>query len=369
VLPQVREAYAVLGGQPPDCWGYEFGLNECQLAVGCIDLTARETEHCPSRAGPEMVRVALERCHGARQAVDLLTDLLDRMRHEKPVADYAFTVADAEEAYAVETVDCHWVYQEVREVRAASGVRIIGQDWDRISHGLADHAIAQGWWPADGSKLDFRQAVHESLESRRDPWRRWSRATLLLHEQNEHIELAFIRRVLCDHGTNAEARQHGALCRHGEVAGEDTTVASFVALLDRSPASTPMAWCAFGPPCRAVYFSLYLDGKIPDPFLNGASVPSLPTGCQALPGIVRLQESIDQKTAEFVADARRLKEQGCDGDLRHQTSVFMQHQLEQFDAARSDWLRTRAELRGPIGLRRPLQEPEASDSATTAYFG
>ena len=29
------------------------------------------------------------------------------------------------------------------------------QDWDRISRGLADLVISQGWWPENGSKVDF----------------------------------------------------------------------------------------------------------------------------------------------------------------------------------------------------------------------
>jgi hypothetical protein len=33
------------------------------------------------------------------------------------------------------------------------------QDWNRISPGLGQHAISQGWWPGDGSKLDFVGAL------------------------------------------------------------------------------------------------------------------------------------------------------------------------------------------------------------------
>src|SRR5262249_2572353 len=141
-------------------------------------------------------------CHG----LDVLLELIERHGQGSgsgpgtgDEANNAFLIADASEAFVVETSGKHWVCQEVQQVRAVSNVSVVRQDWDRISHGLASHAIGQGWWPGDGSKLDFACALSESPTGHASGLRRWGRATLLLEQQNGHIDAAFLRRLLSDH--------------------------------------------------------------------------------------------------------------------------------------------------------------------------
>src|SRR5262249_41870842 len=156
------------GSRPEGTWGYDFGLNEHQVAVGHVRLRSKVPGRRPCLVGTDLVRLVLERSRSARQAVDLLAGLVERhgqtVLPEGPAAresDSAYLIADAREAFAVETAGCHWVYQEVLEVRAVSNVSTVRQDWDRISSGLADYAIGRGWWPGDGSKLDFAGALSE----------------------------------------------------------------------------------------------------------------------------------------------------------------------------------------------------------------
>src|SRR5206468_2566847 len=136
----------------------------------------------------------------AQQAADLLTDLIE-CYGQGGGADYdhAFLLADAGEALLLETAGDFWVCQEIHAVRAASNSATVRQDWDRICRGLAGRAIEQGWWPADGSKLDFAGAVGADALMQVAALRRWGRATLLLEEQNGHIDAAFVRRLLGDH--------------------------------------------------------------------------------------------------------------------------------------------------------------------------
>ena len=76
----------------------------------------------------------------ARRAVDLLTDLITRHGQGTPgdpPCDNAFLIADPTEGFAVEAAGTHWVYQQLREVRALSTVSTVRGDWDRISRGLS----------------------------------------------------------------------------------------------------------------------------------------------------------------------------------------------------------------------------------------
>jgi hypothetical protein len=382
-LAPARQVFSVLGGQAAGGRGYEYGLNEHQVAVSGVALPGR-TPVETGLIGPQLVRLTLERSASARQAADFLTDVLDRLRESGQTqdGDYAFSIADPREAYVVETADCHWAYQEPREVRATSGVRIIRQDWDRISHGLAGQAIEQGLWPADGSKVDFSAVLPSDVPVRVEALRRWSRATVLLQEQNGHIDAGFIRQILRDHD-DAGGLSSGALCRHNRSANE-TTVASMIATLDQRPDSLAWARCAFGPPCRCVHFSLFLDGEIPEAFLTGdnRSIFSLAIDCLeppvpgrrervelALQASVRLQENIDRETEEFLTEARRLKTEGWKDDLRRQATTFMKHQLEQFEAGVGDALRARPSVRPPfLKLRRSTQQEESS-AVLAGYFG
>jgi secernin len=363
-LPQARRTYSVLASQPPGVWGYDHGVNEQQVAMGRAALHNRLRCQRPTLLGTDLVRLVLERARSARHAVDLFIDLVDRYGQgsfpDCPMPseqDNAFLIADPHEAFAIETTGAHWVYQQVQQVRAVSNVSVVRQDWDRISHGLAGYVIAQGWWPADGSKLDFAGTLSEEPMGRDSAMRRWGRATFLLEQQNGHIDTAFVRRLLSDHyeGMHDEVDPFApgtsprSLCRHAVRDADSATTASCVAVLDRDPAGLPVLWHAFGPPCLGVYFPLFLEGDVPEPFTHGAAEPA---GASLGERIARLHEQLrqdrdhwllvqdrlgrlqarfDQETAEFLAEAGRLKQGGDMGRLRRQVGIFMQHHLECFE--------------------------------------
>jgi dipeptidase len=361
-LPQVRQTSTVLGSQPHGRWGYQHGVNAHGVAVGRAPLPTRLASDGPGLTGTDLVRLALERAHSARQAVDLLADLL--MRHGQAAEPGAeadgdgnvFLVADATEAFAVECAGHFWVYQEVREVRAQGGLSTIRQDWDRIAHGLAAHACERGWWPADGSKLDFAAAVSptppEQEPERVPDFRRWGRATLLLAEQNGHIDTAFVRRLLSDH-REGEADETdpflpdagaGALCRHPHAESAEATAASLVVALARAPGRLLTAWCAFGPPCLGVYFPVFLEGELPAAFGRSedgtwgrlrevarflARHPERRDLARETMG--RLQARFDQEAEEFTAEGAALARQGAHAEVQRLATLFMEHCLERFE--------------------------------------
>jgi hypothetical protein len=350
-LPQARQTYAVLGGRPAGAWGYCQGVNEHGVAAGCTRLRTRLRLSAPGLTGPDLVRLALERGATARQAVEALTGLVARHGQgaspgcsEEQGHDAAFLLADVREAFLVEASGPAWVCQEVSEVRAASDVCTVRQDWDAIAPGLAGRAIEYGWWPQDGSKLDFAEALGGAAGP--DALRRWGQATRLLEGQSGHIDVPFLRRVLGDHyGDSADEidpHDPGAgpqpLCCHASPSRPWGTVSSLVAVLG---AGVPLAWWAFGPPCGAVYLPLLPAGDLP-PALTGAGDLDLRLarlaaaaddpalrgrGRSALEG---LQALLDAEAAEFLAEAAPLRARGGADDLRRRATLFMQHAWEEF---------------------------------------
>jgi dipeptidase len=376
-LPQCRQTCSVLAGQGHGEWGYQHGVNEHGVAVGRSPMRTRLTPEEPGLTGDELVRLALERSRTARQALDLLTDLIRRHGQtarsgaEEAGDASAFLVVDAAEAFAVESAGRHWVCQELREARALGGVSTVRQDWDRIAPGLADLAIARGWWAGDGSKLDFAGAV--CPDARTDPaaaaaLRRWGRATRLLGEQNGHIDVAFIRRLLADHGTAAtgdlERPGEASICRHAAGAAGNTTAASLVLHLTGDAERLLVAWCAFGPPCSSVYFPVFLEGGLPAAFSRTTAdlaSDSLWWRIQgwnlflaehreyrdaAREGLCRLQARFDQDAEEFAAEGAVLKRAGKGAELQRQATLFMQHCLERFEEVCAGITRVRLARRG-----------------------
>jgi dipeptidase len=361
-LPQARETYAVLGSQPEGFWGLPHGVNEHQLAVGCATWTSRLGRAEPGLTGPDLVRLALERCRTARQALDLMTGLISRHGQGDSAGqptDSVFLLADPSEAIALEAAANGWVVQEVLEARAASDVALVRQDWDRIAPGLAEHVISLGWWQADGSKLDFAGSLSAQPTGQASALRRWGRATVLLEQQSGHLDSARVRRILADHyeGTRFEAdpaRGVGEpvpLCRHGLARQRQATAASLVVELGGATGSR--TWFAFGPPCVSVYFPVFLGADLPTAFAPG-SVPGGPwrfgqqlrdlldvdpAHWQPARKVLReLQARFDQDAADLLAEAARPGRTADPDEARRACAALMQSQAERFEDAVQDLL-------------------------------
>jgi dipeptidase len=361
-LPQVGQTVTVVGLRSVGAWGYDHGVNEHGVAIGCTALTTRLHGEAIGLVGPDLVRLGLERSRTARQAFDVIVDLIARHGQGHAAGECtgpapdgsAFLIVDGREAFAVESAGRHWAMQEVRSVRALTDVATIRQDWDGIARGLASEAIKNGWWADDGSKLDFAAALApDGIPG--SALRRWGRATLLLEEQHGHLDAAFLRRVLGDHyeGCDDEAdplepgEGPAPLCMHGQTAWQPATVAGLVAHLP-SDGRPPIVWYAPGPPCLSAYLPVLVAGELPrEMCMSGQKFADdgVPKGVQdrmrqllahldqdrtawqlASETLGRLQARLDQETDEFI-DQMRSKNQAEQG---RQATLFMQHAVERF---------------------------------------
>lgn len=324
-LPQVRRTHRVLCVRTPSLWGAYHGVNEHAVAAGVQPLRTRLDGTAPGLHGTDLVRLVLQRARSARQAVDVLTDLLSRYGQD---GASAFLIADAAEAFAIETAGRWWVYQEVQELRAQTDVCTVRQDWDRIAPGLAAHAIDQGWWPDDGTKLDFAGVACPDLTARREALQRWGRSTAHLGQQNGHIDVAFLRHLL-----------GGRLDEADE--GDAPDVAPAVALvtsLDGDAARLRVVWCSLGPPALGLTFPVFLEATPPaalttedGPDAVAAELRRLCDHLEHRPevwdgardALARLQARFDQEAEEFAAET-------APEELRRQAGLFLEHCWEQF---------------------------------------
>src|SRR5688572_897467 len=110
-LDQVAWTNEVVLSRPTWMWGAEMGVNEHGLAIGNEAVFMRVPQEEIGLLGMDLVRVALERCRTAEEALDLVTALLLRHGQGGPAGFRAkgfryhnsFLIADPHDAWVLET--------------------------------------------------------------------------------------------------------------------------------------------------------------------------------------------------------------------------------------------------------------------------
>jgi secernin len=341
-LPQLRQTFTVLGCGACGEWGLTHGVNEHQVAMGVASWTSKCAAPQPGLPGTDLVRLTLERGRSARQAMEVLTDFISRhgqgQAEGSAARDNIFLIADPHEALVIEAAGRYWAALECQQVRAVTDRAMIRQDWQRLAPGLATHAVAQGWWHDDGSKVDFSGCLGAHNSAHGQALKRWGRATVLLEQQNGHIDLWFLRRMLAEHFEGAVRRQIP-----GEKTGTlPTLAATFLTALTPAAEAVALAWCAFGAPSQSVYFPVFLDGELPAFFdeenVVGDGFLRLPAFLDRAMGnreeLDKVQAQLDQQAEDFIAQARLLKKEGNLSLLHRQATLFMAQIFGGADVAR-----------------------------------
>ncbi len=118
---------------PRWCWGAEHGVNDAGVAIGneAIYTTLDPRPAPPALTGMDLVRLGLERADSARGALQVIVVLLERHGQGGTGHDPAgcrgelaywssFLIADATEAFVLETSGREWASEQVAQARAIS---------------------------------------------------------------------------------------------------------------------------------------------------------------------------------------------------------------------------------------------------------
>lgn len=134
-IDQVPDRHGTILSQPAWCWGAEMGVNDAGVAIGNEAIFSRRATLRPGLLGMDLVRLGLERAGTAAAAVEVMTGLLERYGQGGPAGfvdrrfcyDSSFIVADAAQAWVLETAGRSWVARRVDGRDAISNALTTGR--------------------------------------------------------------------------------------------------------------------------------------------------------------------------------------------------------------------------------------------------
>ena len=298
-IPQVGETYAHLGSAPYWCWGYEEGINEFGVAIGnegiltmvmAEDWAAAEAGNPPPLGftGMDLIRLGLERGKTAREALGVITSLLEQYGQwgagcpqSQNLTDYenSFIIADPNEAWVLETAGRLWIAKKfTKGTTSISNQPSIRTEWDLASPNIIDYAVEKGWWPKDRvDAFDFAWAyVHTSstLGSwgggpawRTGAYPRVMASRALLKKEEGDITLRYMMGISRDNHEETFLGPEDFGLRLGCINGisQWSTATGSVAVLPKSTDELPVYWWAAGPTSNGCYVPFFPNGsKLPE---------------------------------------------------------------------------------------------------------
>jgi secernin len=285
-IHQVAETYRVMGHSPWWAWGFEHGVNEYAVAIGCHRIFSIEPiDTKPSLIGMDLVRLGLERGRSAREALEIIAGLIEVHGQGGPSFaldaegdHHGFLLADPDEAWLLETSNRRWAARRCA-LEGVSNHYSIGSDWEFGSRDLSEFARTAGRWP-QSERLDVAAAYCDGSAFSLSSKGRQRRSLELLDEASGHHEVATFQRLLRDHldggaawlcGSTPDEERHYTLCAHSEPL--HWTTASIVAPLPGERQTPWPIWISFGTPCTGVFLPIYLSGVIPAELARGGEEP------------------------------------------------------------------------------------------------
>ncbi|XP_002740786.1 secernin-2-like [Saccoglossus kowalevskii] len=174
-IEQVPHTHSVILSSPSWLWGAEMGANEYGVCIGNEAVWTKlngPNDRKEQLLGMDFVRLGLERGQTAKEAMDVITSLLEKYGqggqcNEDSDGDWcyhnSFLIADCKEAWVLETAGQLWAAEHITEgIRNISNGLTIRTKIDAMSDGLKEHAQSKGFWNGEG---DFDFALAYSSDS------------------------------------------------------------------------------------------------------------------------------------------------------------------------------------------------------------
>lgn len=142
-IPQVEETFEVILSKPFQMWGAEMGVNELGVVIGneAVFTNVRIQKKNNGLTGMDLLRLALERCKTAPEAVKTITTMLleygqdacGGYKNKDFFYHNCFIIADPNDAYILETAGKSWAVKKVKKFASISNGLSIGSDYKYLN--------------------------------------------------------------------------------------------------------------------------------------------------------------------------------------------------------------------------------------------
>ena len=278
-IPQVKRTYSVLLSKPFWIWGAEMGANENGVVIGNEAVfTKYKNNREPGLIGMDFLRLALERSASAREALEIITDLLAEYGQSGNCGfahpffyDNSYLIADRIEAWVLETAGRQWAAEKVKDLRSISNALTIEHTWDLASKDIIDEASKRGW-TRNNTDFSFRKSYSDFLYTTFGAGKsRQACSTESLREKAGNLTTADMMRILRSHksqkkpGWSPGAAVTGAdICMHagfGPIRVSQTAGSMIANLGGRKD----LFWLTgTAAPCISLFKPVWLDAGLPE---------------------------------------------------------------------------------------------------------
>ncbi|MBM3126536.1 MAG: peptidase U34 [Chloroflexi bacterium] len=276
-IPQARQTHAVLLSKPFWMWGAEMGVNEYGLVIGNEAVFSKiPANKKPALLGMDMLRAALERTTTPGDALHVIVELLEHYgqggncTHEGMLYYHnSFIIANANDAWVLETVDRQWAARQVKDVYSISNCLTIGDEWDFASQNLVEFAI-QNKLINSAAAFDYAKDYSDTVLTKFGRGRNRRETTYcILDEQRGEITPESMMHTLRHHTAGKAFDPLNGMtgvdvCMHagfGPIRVGQSTASMVVYLNKERPLIFASGTSA---PCTGIFKPLWLDAPLPD---------------------------------------------------------------------------------------------------------
>lgn len=285
-VPQVQETYEVILSKPFQMWGTEMGVNEFGLAIGneAVFTTVKMSRKNQGLTGMDMIRLCLERCKSAAEALNLMQDLLQTYgqdacggyQNKSFYYHNSFIIADPQEAFVLETAGKSWAYQRIMDQHSISNGLGIHTDYDAFHLEIEPKAFPYFWRKA-ANPFSFKDYFSDILFTQvgRAKQRQSCSSGLLKNHVNQGVTVKSSMEILKTHHVpdaefNPKKASTACLCMHATgLTNPSTTTGSMITeLRARGPHTVWLTGTSM--PCLSIYIPFFLGTTT----LNNFQAPS-----------------------------------------------------------------------------------------------
>jgi dipeptidase len=267
-----------------------MGVNEHGLVIGNEAIFSKiPANKKPALLGMDMLRVALERAVAPREAMQVIIDLLEEfgqggncVQDGELYYHNSFIIANADDAWVLETVDQQWAARQAKDVYSISNCLTIKDQWDLASPNLVDLAVKKGFAKSAQSfnlARDYSDFIFTTFGKGRN---RRETTFCSLDEQKGKITVEAMMGALRHHKNKNFDPQAGItevdVCMHsgfGPIRVSQSTASMVVYLDGAAPIIFATGTAA---PCTSVFKPMWMDamplnlGTIPASTYDASSI-------------------------------------------------------------------------------------------------